>query len=336
MYKPQKILVTGAAGFIGANYVHYMLKHYDDIEIISLDKLTYAGSLKNLESIANPENHKFIKGDINNQSLVELIIREYQIDTVVHFAAESHVDNSIDGPQVFIETNINGTFALLDACKRVWLDERNCGVLDCRFHHVSTDEVYGSLSLEDKPFTESSPYVPNSPYSASKASSDHLVRSYFQTYDLPISISNCSNNYGRFQHTEKLLPKVMKSCLTGSSIPIYGNGKNIRDWLHVEDHCLAIDKIIHQAPVGEQFNIGGEAEWDNLSLVQYICEMFDKYRPTANSYGNLIEFVKDRPGHDMRYAIDISKIKSQLQWQPTINLMTGLEKLVKEYIEKQV
>ena len=313
-YKHKKILVTGSAGFIGCNFVRFMLAKYTDIEIISLDKLTYAGSLDNLANLPDESRHIFVKGDICDSNLVNKLLREHNIDTIVHFAAESHVDRSITGPATFIKTNINGTFTLLEAARKV----------GCRFHHISTDEVYGELGPQDPAFTESSPYKPSSPYSASKAASDHLVRAYFRTYDLPVTISICSNNYGPYQHNEKLIPTVIRSCIEQNHIPVYGDGSNIRDWLYVEDHCSAIDMILRQGKIGETYNIGGNCEKDNLSLVKMICEIMDQD-------SDLITLVKDRPGHDWRYAIDSAKLKLELGWEPKHELCSGLLDTIKYY-----
>ena len=317
MYK--KILVTGSAGFIGSNFVRFMLAKYPDIEIISLDKLTYAGSLANLANLPDEGRHIFVKGDICDSNLVNKLLREHNIDAIVHFAAESHVDRSITGPDAFIQTNINGTFSLLEAARKS----------GCRFHHISTDEVYGELGRDDPPFTECSPYKPSSPYSASKAAADHLVRAYFRTYDLPVTISICSNNYGPYQHNEKLIPTVIRSCLEQEPIPVYGDGSNIRDWLYVEDHCNAIDMILRQGKVGETYNIGGNCEKDNLSLVKMICEIMDEKRPIKGKHSDLIGFVKDRRGHDWRYAINNTELRDELGWHPIVNFDEGLRLTVK-------
>ncbi len=332
MFKFKNILVTGAAGFIGSNFVRMMLNKYDDINIISYDKLTYAGSLENLKNLNNGHNHLFIRGDITNAELLNKTLIENKIDTIVHFAAESHVDNSIANPQVFLETNIMGTFVLLEAARKYWLEQKQWGKNQCRFHHVSTDEVYGSLNHNEASFTEEHCYKPNSPYSASKASSDHIVRSYFHTYGLPITISNCSNNYGSYQHHEKLIPLVIKNCLEQKNIPIYGDGLNIRDWLYVEDHCSAIECILKNGAIGEIYNIGGNNEIDNLTLIKNICHIMDDYHPQAVSHEKLMTFVEDRKGHDFRYAIDNSKIQNELGWQPTKDFKTLLNKTVEFYL----
>ncbi|RNC79144.1 dTDP-glucose 4,6-dehydratase [Piscirickettsia salmonis] len=331
----KQLLVTGGAGFIGCNFVRYMLKTYNHVNIINVDKLTYAGSLNNLKNLPDESRHIFVQGDICDRPFIDQLLREYDIDTVVNFAAESHVDNSIKNPKLFIETNINGTFTLLEAARQFWLEEKQWLKSDCRFHHVSTDEVYGTLSKGEPAFTEATAYAPNSPYSASKAGSDHLVRAYFHTYGLPMTISNCSNNYGPYQHREKLIPTVIHLCLAEKKIPIYGNGSNIRDWLYVEDHCSAIDKILHNGRLGEVYNIGANNEADNLTLVKQICQTLDKKQPrkNGNSYQELITFVIDRAGHDWRYAIDNRKIKNELNWQPVYSLQGALELLINEKIQ---
>ena len=329
IYKAKNILVTGAAGFIGSNYVRMMLARFDDIKIVSYDKLTYAGSLDNLSDLDNQQNHIFVKGDICDEFLVAETLRKHNIDTIVHFAAESHVDNSIANPKVFLETNVIGTFTLLDCAKKYWLDEKGLDVTSCKFHNVSTDEVYGTLSKDDPAFTETKAYEPNSPYSASKAGSDHIVRAYFHTYKLPVTISNCSNNYGPYQHTEKLIPVVIKSCIEQKPIPVYGDGSNIRDWLYVENHCDAIQTVIEKGVLGEVYNVGGINEIDNLTLVNIICKLMDEYKPQNAPHNHLITYVEDRKGHDWRYAIDNSKIQNDLGWKPSQNF----EKMFKQTIE---
>lgn len=331
-FKPKKILVTGSAGFIGCNFVRYMLAKYSDINIISLDKLTYAGNKENLANLPDESRHVFVKGDICDRALVDRLLREYTIDTIVHFAAESHVDRSIEGPAAFIETNIVGTFTLLDAARKYWLDEKDFDQTQCRFHHVSTDEVYGELGPNDPPFSETTPYAPSSPYSASKASSDHLARAYLRTYRLPVTISNCSNNYGPYQHPEKLIPTVIRSCIQQKPIPVYGNGSNIRDWLYVEDHCSAIDTILVKGKVGETYNVGGNCEKDNLTLVKALCTIMDQKQPQHGPHEKLITFVEDRKGHDWRYAIDNAKITGSLGWQPQYGFTHGLLATVEYYL----
>ncbi|KTD30729.1 dTDP-D-glucose 4,6-dehydratase [Legionella moravica] len=331
-YKIKNLLVTGAAGFIGSNFVRYMLEHYSDIRVISLDKLTYAGNKSNLAAVEHAKNHIFVQGDILDKALVLSILRQYEIDTIAHFAAESHVDNSINNPQIFLETNIIGTFTLLESARHYWTDEKNWDSEYCRFHHVSTDEVYGSLDEHDHPFTELNAYQPNSPYSASKAGSDHIVRAFFHTYKLPVITSNCSNNYGPNQHKEKLIPKVIDSCIHRKPIPVYGNGKNIRDWLFVIDHCEAIDLIIRKGVVGDVYNIGGNNELDNLSLIKTICHIMDDLMPLGTPYESLINFVADRKGHDKRYAIDNSKIYRELGWSPKGDFHCKLMSTIQHYL----
>ena len=326
------MLITGSAGFIGSNFVHLALKNDPGIKIITLDKLTYAGNKKNLENLPDELRHTFIHGDICDRILVDKLLRDHQIDTVVHFAAESHVDRSISGPADFIQTNIVGTFTLLEAARNYWLNEKKWNHTECRFHHISTDEVYGELGPNDPPFTEETPYKPSSPYSASKASSDHLVRAYSRTYNLPVTLSNCSNNYGPHQHPEKLIPTVIRSCVEQKSIPVYGNGSNIRDWLYVDDHCEAISTILNKGKVGETYNIGGNCEKNNLSLVKMICAIMDQKRPIQQPHEKLITFVTDRAGHDWRYAIDAKKIKNQIGWEPQYIIDNGLEKTIDYYL----
>lgn len=318
----KNILVTGGAGFIGSNFIRLLVKHQVELNIVNLDKLTYAGSLKNLVGV----NHQFIRGDILDKALVTQIIKNFHIDTIVHFAAESHVDRSIISPYQFIETNVMGTFNLLETARELNVQ---------RFHHVSTDEVYGSLTPYASGFTETSNYDPRSPYSASKAASDHLAKSYYHTYGLPLTISNCSNNYGPYQHSEKLIPTIIRSCLTHQKIPIYGNGSNVRDWLYVEDHCRGILAILQQGKIGECYNIGANNEVSNLQLAKYICNRLDELLPWKHAYATLIEFVSDRPGHDFRYAIDFTKIKTQLDWHPVESFKSGIDKTLHFYINHQ-
>lgn len=319
----RNILVTGGAGFIGANFIHVLLAQDNIVRIINLDALTYAGSLDNLKNLPDESSHQFIHGSICDAELVKKILHENDIDTIVHFAAESHVDNSIANPAAFIETNVLGTFHLLQAAR-----EKNC-----RFHHVSTDEVFGELSLAEPAFTELHRYSPNSPYSASKASSDHLVRAFARTYGLPITISHCSNNYGPYQHAEKFIPTVIRSCLQGKPIPIYGNGTNIRDWLYVEDHCLGIIEILRHGKIGESYNLGGNCEMNNLELAQRICTLLNEVRPGPQPYENLLSFVPDRLGHDWRYAMDISKISRELNWTPKESFQSGLLKTIRSRVD---
>ena len=332
-YKPKNILVTGGAGFIGCNFVRYMLAKYDDVNIVNLDKLTYAGTLDNLKSLPDESRHTFVKGDICDRPLVEKLLRENSIDTIVHFAAESHVDRSISGPAEFIETNLIGTFTLLESSRQYWLEEEKLGQDECRFHHISTDEVYGTLQADDPAFTETTAYAPNSPYSASKAGSDHLVRAWYHTYGLPVTTTNCSNNYGPYQHQEKFIPTVIRSCLEGNLIPVYGDGSNIRDWLYVEDHCSGIDAVIRQGKLGETYNIGGINEWANINICKLICQLMDLRKKGSAPHDNLISFVKDRPGHDWRYAINAEKMSSQLDWKPVETFETGIQKTVDWYLK---
>jgi dTDP-glucose 4,6-dehydratase len=318
----KKILVTGGCGFIGSNFIHYIIKKYSassaekpNYSIINLDLLTYAGNLENLKDIARNQNYKFVKGDICDAELVNKIIKENQIDMIVHFAAESHVDRSIENPEAFLKTNVLGTYTLLEASK-------NNGKI--RFHHISTDEVFGSLEPDDSPFDEKTAYDPRSPYSASKAASDHLVRAYFHTYGLPITISNCSNNYGPYHFPEKVIPLFITNLIEGKKVPLYGDGMNVRDWLYVEDHCEAIDAIIHNGKIGETYCIGGNSEKTNKEITYKILELMGKDESS-------IEFVKDRLGHDRRYAIDFSKIKKELGWEPKVSFEEGLKSTIEWY-----
>lgn len=332
------ILVTGCAGFIGSNFVPYFLEKYPEYNIINLDLLTYAGNLENLKECEDNPRYKFIKGDICNRELVEFIFSEYDIQGVIHFAAESHVDNSIKNPGVFMQTNVNGTFTLIDVAKNYWLEKPfTCKdkYKECRFHHISTDEVYGTLSEDPNDlFTEQTPYSPNSPYSASKASSDMIIRAYNETFGLNTVVTNCSNNYGPKQHDEKLIPTIIRKALSNELIPIYGDGKNIRDWLYVLDHCKGIDLVYHKGNIGETYNIGGKNERDNLYIVNKICEILDDLKPRAKQYKELITFVKDRAGHDKRYAIDASKIENELGWKAYEDFESGIVKTIERYLRK--
>ena len=338
--KLKTILVTGGAGFIGSNFIPYFLEKYPEYKIVNLDLLTYAGNLENLKEIENHPRYKFIKGNICNRELVEYIFKEFDIQGVIHFAAESHVDNSIKNPGVFIETNVNGTYTLIDVAYKYWMEgpfQYKDEYKDCRFHHISTDEVYGTLP--DDPnilFTEETPYAPNSPYSASKASSDMIVRSYHYTYGMNTIITNCSNNYGPKQHDEKLIPTIIRNALKENPIPIYGDGKNIRDWLYVFDHCKGIDLAFHKGKAGETYNIGGKNERTNIYIANKICEILDTIQPRKNrkSYKELITFVQDRPGHDRRYAIDASKIENELGWKAEENFESGIVKTIEWYVKK--
>lgn len=341
----KSILVTGGMGFIGSNFVSFFMKKYQEYYVINLDLLTYAASTENIEETAKLPHYKFIRGDVSNRELIEFIFKEYDIRGVIHFAAESHVDNSIKNPEVFIQTNINGTFTLLDVAYRYWMESPfvyKQEYINCRFHHISTDEVYGSLpfplSAEGELFTEKTPYAPNSPYSASKASSDMLVRSYHHTYGLNTVVTNCSNNYGPKQHDEKLIPTIIRNALADKPIPIYGDGKNIRDWLYVLDHCKGIDLAYHRGNAGEVYNIGGKNEQDNNAVAQKICHVLDKLVPKENgkSYQEQIVYVTDRAGHDKRYAIDATKITQELGWQADENFESGIAKTVEWYLGKYV
>jgi len=334
----RNILVTGGAGFIGSNFVDYYTDKYPDHLVVNIDKLTYAGDLANLEAVDGRSNYTFVKGDICDKELIQELFEKYRFQQVYHFAAESHVDNSIEGPEAFIKTNIEGTFILLDTARRMWLKapgEINNEFKNARFLHVSTDEVYGSLGPEGL-FEETTPYAPNSPYSASKASSDFLVRSYFHTYKMPVVTTNCSNNYGPKQHDEKLIPTVIRKALNLENIPIYGDGGNIRDWLYVLDHCKGIDLALNNGRLGETYNIGGRNERTNNQIAARICDMLDLKNPRSDgkSYHDLVTFVKDRAGHDLRYAIDATKIESELRWLADENFESGIEKTVDWYVEK--
>ena len=331
------ILITGGAGFIGSNFVPYFASKYPNYQIINLDKLTYAGNLDNLKECENMSNYTFVQGDICDRKLVEKLFNDNDIRGVIHFAAESHVDNSIKNPMAFIETNIEGTFTLIDVAYHHWMDGPNrvkTGYEDCRFHHISTDEVYGTLGNEGY-FKETTPYAPNSPYSASKASSDFIVRAYHHTFGMNVTTSNCSNNYGPKQHHEKLIPHIIKQALAELPLPIYGQGLNVRDWLYVLDHCKAIDLIFHKGKSGETYNIGGHNERNNITIVKTICAILDEKCPRSNGkkYADLITFVADRAGHDFRYAIDASKLEKELGWKADETFDTGIIKTVEWYLK---
>jgi len=331
----RNVLVTGGAGFIGSNFVRYLLRMESRVHIVNLDALTYAGSLENLKDLPDHERHTFVEGDICDRYLVENLLRRYRIDTVVNFAAESHVDRSIQGPAPFIRTNVVGTFTLLESVCEVWLAEKRVPIADTRFHHISTDEVFGSLDPSDPPFSETTPYAPNSPYAASKASSDHLVRSYAHTYGLPISITNCSNNYGPYQFPEKLIPLMILNAIEGRPLPVYGDGQNVRDWLHVEDHCRAIRLVLEAGRPGETYNIGGDCEQTNIQVVEAICAIVDPVLPGLPHApcSSLITLVEDRPGHDRRYAMDSSKIQQELGWKQMESFESGLARTVGWYLQ---
>ena len=348
-YQPEKILVTGGAGFIGANFVHFWLQNYPASRVVVLDALTYAGNRANLRAVEGRDHFRFVHGDIRDYDLVLSLLREEQIDTLIHFAAESHVDRSIHGPDEFIATNVIGTHVLLKAVKAVWLDGPQAP-RPHRFHHVSTDEVYGTLCPDAPPFTEANPYAPNSPYAASKASSDHLVRAYHETYGLQVTTSNCSNNYGPYQFPEKLIPLIISNILDGRPLPIYGDGLQIRDWLYVDDHNRGIDRVIRQGKVGETYNIGGNNEWTNIAIVRLICNLLDekfggneamkKRFPLAPQVSGgkaetLITHVKDRLGHDRRYAINAAKITTELGYSPLESFETGIGKTLDWYLDNE-
>jgi len=330
----KNILVTGGCGFIGSNFVRLCLQHCTDIKLVNLDKLTYAGNLANLADIEADSRYHFVKGDICDAALVERLFSDEKIDTVAHFAAESHVDRSIEGPAAFIQTNIIGTFTLLEAARKAWLNGSRVTGHGSRFLHVSTDEVYGSLG-DTGLFTETTPYDPRSPYSASKASSDHLVSAYHHTYGLPTLVTNCSNNYGPYHFPEKLIPLIVNNALNGKDLPVYGDGKNVRDWLYVVDHCSAILAVLQKGRVGETYNVGGNSEKQNIEVVQTVCDLLDAkvgLLPGAVPRRSLIRFVKDRLGHDRRYAIDATKIREELGWVPTVTFNEGIEKTVDWYL----
>lgn len=348
----ESILVTGGCGFIGSNFIRLLLKDnaallkakgYD--RVINLDALTYAGNPENLEDLAGSEAYVFVHASILDQEQIESLLEEHQVSTLVHFAAESHVDRSIDGPEPFIQTNVTGTLRLLQAAKKRWSGLDDAAKDAFRFLHVSTDEVYGTLSADDHAFCETTPYAPNSPYSASKASSDFLVRSYFHTYGMPVVTTNCSNNYGPYQFPEKLIPLVMLNALEGKPLPIYGDGKQIRDWLFVEDHCTGILSALEKGALGETYCIGGRSEMQNIQIVKRICALLDEFRPIADNsklngkgierYEELITYVKDRPGHDRRYAINCDRIQAECGWEPSETFDTGIRKTIEWYLDNQ-
>ncbi len=343
----KRILITGGAGFIGTNFVYYWIDRYPEDKIVVLDELTYAGNIHNLENATVFSNFSFVKGNICDHQLIEKLLNEQSIDTIVHFAAESHVDRSIAGPDDFIQTNIVGTHSLLKAARKIWLDKKET---PHRFHHISTDEVYGTLNPEDDPFSETTPYAPNSPYAASKAASDHLVRAYHETYGLQVTTSNCSNNYGPYQFPEKLIPLVIANILDGKSLPVYGDGKQVRDWLYVDDHNRGVDLILHEGKVGETYNIGGNNEKTNIELVTLLCEIIydivgssaelqQKYPQSPAGKGihpqTLIRFVDDRLGHDRRYAINPAKISRELGFVPKESFETGIKKTILWYLNNE-
>ncbi|GAB1542139.1 dTDP-glucose 4,6-dehydratase [Scytonema sp. NUACC21] len=328
----RRLLVTGGAGFIGSNFVHHWLKVYPNDRVVVLDALTYAGNRRNLASVEEQENFRFVRGDICDRTLITDLLQAENINIIAHFAAESHVDRSILGPGAFVQTNVVGTFTLLETFRQHW--EEKGKPSEYRFLHVSTDEVYGSLGSNDPAFSETTPYAPNSPYSASKAGSDHLAHAYHHTYGLPTIITNCSNNYGPYQFPEKLIPLMCINALLGKPLPVYGDGKNVRDWLYVGDHCQALDVVIHLGKPGETYNIGGNNEVENINLVQMLCTLMDELAPKLPVHPSkeLITFVKDRPGHDRRYAIDATKIKTHLGWTPSVTIAEGLRLTVEWYL----
>ena len=330
-------LVTGGAGFIGSNYIHYMFKKYgDDIRIINVDKLTYAGNLENLRDVENRDNYTFVRADICDSEAINKIFDENDIDRVVHFAAESHVDRSIRNPEVFVKTNVLGTLVMLNAAKAAWELEDGTFKANKKFLHVSTDEVYGSLENEGEYFYETTPYDPHSPYSASKASSDMLVKAYMDTYKFPANITNCSNNYGPYQFPEKLIPLFINNIRHRKPLPVYGKGENVRDWLYVVDHARAIDVIFHNGKIAETYNIGGFNEWKNIDIIKVVIKTVDRLlgRPEGADM-DLITYVTDRPGHDMRYAIDSTKLQKELGWEPSLQFEEGIEKTVRWYLDNQ-
>lgn len=329
------ILVTGGAGFIGGNFVLDWVAATGET-VVNLDVLTYAGNLETLQSLQDDSRHIFVRGDICDRALIDRLLAERRPRAIVHFAAESHVDRSIHGPGAFMRTNVEGTFTLLEAARAFWNTLEGDARTGFRFHHVSTDEVYGSLGADDPAFTETHPYEPNSPYSASKAASDHLVRAWFHTYGLPVTTSNCSNNYGPYHFPEKLIPLMIVNALAGKPLPIYGDGMNVRDWLYVTDHCSAIRAVLANGRVGETYNVGGWNEKPNIEIVKTICTLLDELKPdSAGSYSRLITYVKDRPGHDRRYAIDARKIERELGWRPAETFESGIRKTVQWYLDHQ-
>ncbi len=330
----KNVLVTGGAGFIGSNFIHYLIQTEPKANIINLDALTYAGNLANLSAVENHPRYRFVQGNICDADAMDNLLHEYEIDTIVHFAAESHVDRSILGPRQFVETNVMGTFNMLEAARNYWIRDKSLPLESVRFHHVSTDEVFGSLKVGEPAWTEETPYAPNSPYAASKAASDHLVRSYGHTYGLPYTITNCSNNYGPYQFPEKLIPLMILNAIEGKLLPVYGDGQQIRDWLHVQDHCEAIHLVLTKGKTGSTYNIGGVNQPANLTIVETICDILDEISDTKHKpHKNLIQFVKDRPGHDRRYDMDMHKIHTELGWQPRHTLTEGLLDTVKWYLD---
>jgi dTDP-glucose 4,6-dehydratase len=334
MTKTSPILATGGAGFIGSNFVLQWLRE-EKTPIVVLDKLTYAGNRENLAAVETDANFRFVQGDICDRALLAQLLAEVRPRAIVHFAAESHVDRSILGPEEFLRTNVEGTFRLLEAARAYWMELAEEARGDFRFLHVSTDEVYGTLGPTDPAFTEATPYAPNSPYSASKAASDHLVRAWFHTYGLPVLTTNCSNNYGPFHFPEKLIPLIIHNCLQGKPLPVYGDGQQVRDWLYVGDHCTAIRAVLAAGRPGECYNVGGRAEMANLDVVRTICSILDELVPAEKPYSSLITYVKDRPGHDRRYAMDATKLERELGWKPAESFASGIRKTIQWYLENQ-
>jgi dTDP-glucose 4,6-dehydratase len=327
---PERVLVTGGAGFIGSHFVRQLLAGDPAVRVVTLDALTYAGRIENLGEAVTNSRHTFVRGDVCDAALVRQLLRGQAVDTIVHFAAESHVDRSITGPAPFISTNVLGTFTLLEAARDAWAQSGFRGV---RFHHISTDEVFGTLGEGDPPFTENTPYAPNSPYSASKAGSDHLVRAYHTTYGLPITTTNCSNNYGPYQHAEKFIPTVIRACRAGERIPVYGAGMNVRDWLYVEDHCRAVDQVLRHGVPGQTYLVGARNERHNLDVARLACRLLaEAVGRSADEYTELIELVPDRPGHDFRYAIDPGRLECEIGWRPLQSFETGLRKTIDWYL----
>jgi dTDP-glucose 4,6-dehydratase len=331
----KNVLVTGGAGFIGSNFVRHLQQHNPDVLIVNLDALTYASSELNLRDLPDPGRHLFVHGDICDFTLMYVLIQSHRIDTIVHFAAESHVDRSIRDPKQFIQTNVLGTSMLLEAARRAWLEEDRGHLQEKRFHHISTDEVFGSLAAEDPAFCEETPYAPHSPYAASKAASDLIVRAYAHTYGLPVTITNCSNNYGPFQFPEKIIPLMVLNAMEGRPLPVYGDGRQIRDWLYVEDHCEAVRLVLERGRLGETYNVGGDNQSANIDLVRTVCAILDDFLPGSpyRPHESLITFVADRPGHDRRYAMNIGKIRRELGWIPREGLQNGLRKTVRWYLD---
>jgi dTDP-glucose 4,6-dehydratase len=331
-HSPRSILLTGGAGFIGSNLVHHLLEVDASVRIITLDALTYAGNLGNLAKLPAPDRHTFVHGNICDAALVSALLEEHRIDTILHLAAESHVDRSITGPAAFVETNVNGTYTLLEAARGYWLDAQGWNEDQCRFCHISTDEVYGTLGADDPPWVEDLPYQPSSPYSATKAASDHLVHAYHRTYGLPVVITHGSNTYGPHQHPEKLLPVIIRSCRNGTPIPVYGDGSNIRDWLYVRDHCRGIEAAMRHGILGRHYNIGGDYERANIDTVCRICAALDAVHPSGAPHDRLISFVPDRPGHDWRYAMSTERAKTELGWKPETDFEDGLKRTIEWYM----